>query len=155
MKFEIHAVGKIKKSYWRDAADDYLRRIRRYAGAQVREIRDCPPHNKTAAQIREDESRRLLDGVPNSALLIALDSTGQQMSSADFAEFFEKKALNCAGHFCFCIGGSEGLTREFISRADVVLSLSKMTLPHELARVVLLEQLYRSLSILNNAKYHK
>ncbi len=155
MKVEIHAVGKIKKGYWREAADDYLKRIRRFAKIAVREIRDCPPHNKTAEQLRADESLRLHEGLPDQALVIALDQSGSQMTSPSFADFFQKKALNSGRPFCFCIGGSEGLTREFVARAEVVLSLSEMTLPHELARVVLLEQIYRALSILNHTKYHK
>ena len=145
----IICVGKLKEPHYAQAAAEYLKRLERYARVETFEVREQTDRNAEVAKRKEAAliSERLSS--LNGYFTVALDGRGQQVSSEEFAELLKKQNL------AFVIGGPDG-TREYVlDGADMVLSLSKMTLPHQLARVVLLEQLYRGFSILKNEQYHK
>jgi len=136
----VLAVGKLKAAWYRDAVDDYRKRIGRFARLEILEI---PDRN------REEEGKRLLDASSGSPR-IACDPGGESLDSAGFA-----KLIGEHGSPCFFLGGPEGLSRELVESCDRRLSLSPFTLPHELARLVLLEQIYRAWTILKGHPYHR
>jgi 23S rRNA (pseudouridine1915-N3)-methyltransferase len=138
LKLVVLAVGKIRERYLRDAADDYSKRLQRYARCDEIEVRD---------------SGALERAIPGDAVVIALMVDGDAVTSEVFARKLEKWASRGKGIVAFLIGGAEGLPAELARRADARLSLSSLTLPHRLARVVLLEQLYRAMTILRGDPY--
>ncbi|HYJ10189.1 MAG TPA: 23S rRNA (pseudouridine(1915)-N(3))-methyltransferase RlmH [Polyangiaceae bacterium] len=138
MKFVILAAGKLKEREVRVIADDYLGRIRRYAKCDEIEL-------KSAAD--------LAAAVPKDALLVALEVDGDALTSTELSKRVERWCSTGKGMVAFVIGGAEGIPKELSRSAAARLSLSKLTLPHRLARVLLLEQLYRSLSILRGEPY--
>lgn len=138
LQLYIVAVGKLKDRALRAVADDYLRRVRRGVRCEETEVRD---------------DAALARALPPGALIVALEVEGESLSSTEFARRLESWASRGKGQVAFLIGGAEGIPAELSRRADVRLSLSSMTLPHRLARVVLLEQLYRALSILRGEPY--
>jgi 23S rRNA (pseudouridine1915-N3)-methyltransferase len=138
LKLVVLAVGKIRERHLREAADDYLKRLQRYARCDEIEVRD------TAALER---------AIPGDAVVIALMIDGEAVGSEVFANKLEKWASRGKGIVAFLIGGAEGLPPELARRADTRLSLSSLTLPHRLARVVLFEQLYRAMTILRGEPY--
>ena len=150
MEITIAAVGKMRPFY-RDACDEYRKRLRRYLPVHEVEIREG---RGTAAEAERDEGRRLLERAPDRAVLIALAREGSPWSSTDLAARLDR--WNLAGRpLVFFIGGSTGLGREVLDRAEQRWSLGPLTLPHELARVVVYEQLYRGFTILRGEPYHK
>lgn len=154
----ILAVGKLKERYYEEACGEYQKRLGRYCRLEVREVADeKAPERLSAAQeqqVKEREGRRLLALVGPKEHVIALTVTGQAYSSEELARRMEQ--LQQQGRdVCFLIGGSLGLSPEAVARAEEELSLSRLTLPHRLARLVLLEQLYRSFKIINKETYHK
>lgn len=138
MRFYIVAAGRIKEKSLRAVADDYLGRIRRYARCDELEVRD---------------DAALARALPQDALVVALEVTGDQVSSLELADRVERWTSRGKGAVAFVIGGADGIPPALSKQADARLSLSRLTLPHRLARVVLLEQLYRSLSILRGEPY--
>ena len=159
MKITLITVGKIKEKYFRDAIAEYAKRLSRYCKLEIIEVADeKTPDSASEAlenQIKEKEGERILSKVPDSAYVVALAIEGKQLSSEDLADKMEKWNVNGISHLVFIIGGSLGLTPKVLNRADFKLSFSKMTFPHQLMRVVLLEQIYRSFRIRNNEPYHK
>lgn len=155
MKIWIVAIGKIKAAFWRSAAQEYAKRLRHFAELRLIEVKDSVISKKSAAEIQDEEARRLLAALPEKAHIVVLDAGGTAPTSEQFAEFLRDKQHYHADGVAFCIGGPLGFAPAMLQRADTILSLSKMTLPHELARIVLLEQLYRGFSILYGSKYHK
>ncbi|MCA9742540.1 MAG: 23S rRNA (pseudouridine(1915)-N(3))-methyltransferase RlmH [Deferribacteres bacterium] len=155
MNITICAVGKLKRKYWLAAAEEYQKRLGKYARLSSIEIKDSKNTNGADARIREDESARLLQRISPSSLIIALDKSGTPFSSDGLADFLHQKALRGQSDLTFCIGGPLGFSGAFLQKAERILSFSPMTFPHELARVMLLEQLYRAFTILNGEKYHK
>lgn len=154
MKLTVLAVGRLKERHWREAADEYLKRLRPYA--DVREV-EVPDRDVTADEPRalREEGSALLKALPESAHAIALDVGGRTLSSEAFAERLEALKTGGAGHIAFVLGGAAGLAPEVVARADERLSLGPMTLPHQLARVVLLEQVYRAFRISRGEPYHR
>jgi 23S rRNA (pseudouridine1915-N3)-methyltransferase len=138
LKFVVVAVGKIRDAPMRAAADDYLGRVRRYVACEEREAKS------------DEQLERL---APEGALRIALEVHGEQLSSPELARRVDEWGRRGKGVIAFFIGGAEGIPEDFSRRADVRLSLSKLTLPHRLARVVLAEQLYRAMTILRGEPY--
>ncbi|HEX4339782.1 MAG TPA: 23S rRNA (pseudouridine(1915)-N(3))-methyltransferase RlmH [Polyangiaceae bacterium] len=138
MKFVVVAVGKIRDAPMRAAADDYFGRVRRYVTCEEREV-------KSGEQIE-----RL---VPEGALRVALEVEGEQLSSQKLADRIAAWSGRGKGVIAFMIGGAEGIPKDVSARADVRLSLSTMTLPHRLARVILAEQLYRSMTLIRGEPY--
>ena len=159
MKITLITVGKIKEKYFTDAIAEYARRLSRYCKLEIIEVADeKTPDGASEAlenQIKEKEGERILSKVPDSAYVIALAIEGKQLSSEELADKMEKWNVGGISHLVFIIGGSLGMTPKVLNRADYKLSFSKMTFPHQLMRVVLLEQIYRSFRIRNNEPYHK
>lgn len=159
MRITIACVGKVKEKFYRDAIQEYAKRLSRYVKLDIQEVADeKTPENASLAlekEIKEKEGNRLLKKIPDNAYVIALAIEGQALSSTDLAGKIEKLGLSGNSHIVFAIGGSLGLSPQALGRADDKLSFSKMTFPHQLMRVILLEQIYRSYRIINGEPYHK
>lgn len=159
MKITLITVGKIKEKYFSDAIAEYAKRLSRYCKLEIVEVADeKTPDGASEAlenQIKEKEGERILAKVPEGAYVVALAIEGKQLDSEELADKMEKWNVNGVSHLVFIIGGSLGLTPKVLNRSDFKLSFSKMTFPHQLMRVVLLEQIYRSFRIRNNEPYHK
>ena len=159
MQIDILCVGKIKERFFRDALEEYKKRLSRYCRVTEIEVVDEKTPDEAGEtevrQIKEKEGTRLLSKIRESAYVIALAIDGKSLSSEELAEKLGSLAINGQSHLQFVIGGSLGLSPEVLSRADMKLSFSKMTFPHQLMRVILAEQIYRSYRILRNEPYHK
>ena len=159
MKITILTVGKIKEKYLKDAIAEYVKRLSRYCKLQIVEVEDeKTPDGASAAmedQIKEKEAARLSKCLDEEAFLITLEIQGKMLDSEDFSKTMEQICLRGKNHIQFVIGGSLGLHTSITERSDLALSFSKMTFPHQLMRVILLEQVYRSFRIQNNEPYHK
>ncbi len=159
MKITIVAVGKIKEKYFTDAIAEYSKRLSRYTKLEIIEVTDeKTPDGASEAvesQIKEKEGERILSKIPESAYVAALAIQGKMFTSEELADRMNQWTVGGISHFVFVIGGSLGLSPKVLNRADIQLSFSKMTFPHQLMRVILLEQLYRSFRIRNHEPYHK
>ena len=155
MRITLIAPGKLKTDFWRAAAQDYADRLRHYVDFRIVELKEIPPAKKSPRQIIEEETALVLNAAPERGFFVLLDRRGRPFSSPELAEFIEQRRQKGPRDLAFAIGGSLGFTEDALKCADVVLSMSKMTFPHDLARVMLLEQLYRAFSILRGEKYHK
>jgi 23S rRNA (pseudouridine1915-N3)-methyltransferase len=154
MRLAVVAVGRLKERYWREASDEYLKRLRPYAEVTVAEVADEDlSHGVERALGREAEA--VLGALPERAHVVALDAAGRSLSSEALAEHLGELALDGRSSVAFIVGGSAGLDPRVLERADERLSLSEMTLPHQLCRVVLLEQLYRAFKIQRGEPYHR
>jgi 23S rRNA (pseudouridine1915-N3)-methyltransferase len=154
MQLTLITVGKCKNAGFQKAAQDYMQRIGRYASLQEIQVKE----EKTSGNVQEvilKEGQRLLQAVPQNTMIIGLDPTGTPYTSDALAQKFEKMAVNGQSRVAFLIGGAFGLSSEVQNRADWCLSLSQMTFPHEMARVILLEQIYRIFTIIRGESYHK
>jgi 23S rRNA (pseudouridine1915-N3)-methyltransferase len=152
MDITVVAVGKLRP-YYRQAADDYTRRLRRYAHVREEEVREAS-RSPTAAAQRSEEAARLETRISEGNTVVALAREGMGWSSRELARQLERWLLQ-ARPLALVIGGSAGLDPGFMARAAVRWSLGPLTFPHELARVILLEQLYRAFTILRGEPYHK
>ena len=148
MKFTIVAVGKLKEKFWTAACAEYLKRMQPYGKTEVREIADVDP-------ARAGEGAAILAALGPSAHVVLLAIDGKQRSSESFSQRIDALKLNGASDIAFVIGGSDGVSAAVRQRADETLSFGPITLPHNLARVVLLEQLYRAQKISRGEPYHK
>ena len=159
MKITILTVGKIKEKYLRDAIAEYSKRLSRYCKLEIIEVADeKTPENASETvedAIRSKEGERLLNNVRDGAFVITLEIGGKQLTSEELADKIDTLGVQGVSHIIFIIGGSIGLGREVLARSDYALSFSKMTFPHQLMRVILLEQVYRSYRIINGEPYHK
>ncbi len=159
MKITILAVGKVKEPFYRDAAAEYVKRLGRYVKLEIIEVADekTPDHagGQEAALIREKEGARLERRIPQQAYVIALAIEGKQLDSVELSEKIQRLGVSGESHIVFVIGGSLGLSPAVLKRADFLLSFSRMTFPHQLMRVILLEQVYRSFRIIQKEPYHK
>lgn len=159
MKITILTVGKIKEKYLRDAIAEYSKRLSRYCKLDIIEVTDeKTPENASETvedAIRSKEAERLLKNVRDGAFVITLEIGGKQLTSEELADKIDTLGVQGVSHIIFIIGGSIGLGREVLARSDYALSFSKMTFPHQLMRVILLEQVYRSYRIINGEPYHK
>lgn len=147
MKFEIIAVGDMKSRPYRALMDDYLERIERYVPAEEIEVR--------AARTAKDEADALQKAASEGAVTIALDERGKQMTSRQLAKWVDDWMVGGRRHISLFVGGPDGLDADFRRQCDRRLALSKLTLPHQMARVLLAEQLYRALSIIRGEPYHR
>lgn len=159
MRITLITVGKIKEKYLRDAVAEYVKRLGKYCKLEIIETADekTPDH---ASEIMEDairakEAERILKHIREDAYVITLEIQGKQLSSEELAEKIETLGIQGKSHIIFIIGGSIGLGREVLAKSDFALSFSKMTFPHQLMRVILLEQIYRSYRIIQKEPYHK
>lgn len=159
MKITILCVGKIKERYFVDAISEYTKRLSRYAQLQIVEVQDeKTPDGASEAEERkilQIEGERLLKHMQGDAYRIALAIDGTMLDSVELSKKIEKLNVTGVSHIQFIIGGSLGLSSEVLRQADWKLSFSKMTFPHQLMRVILLEQIYRAFRIRNNEPYHK
>ena len=152
MKINIIAIGKIKEKYFTQALDEYIKRSSRYCSVRVIELPDAPP-SKSQDEQSQIESAQLLEKA--SGYVVAMDGRGELVSSEGLADLINAKGVEGAKEISFLIGGSHGHTDELRKRADAVLSFGKITLPHQLFRVILAEQIYRALAINASLPYHK
>ncbi|WP_308567604.1 23S rRNA (pseudouridine(1915)-N(3))-methyltransferase RlmH [uncultured Eubacterium sp.] len=159
IKVNVIAVGKLKEMYLRDACDEYIKRLGAFSKVSVVEIGEerCGdnPSDSEIENVKIKEGKRIIAKIPKSSFIIPLCIEGTQYSSEDFSKKLESVQLAGSGEITFIIGGSFGLSDEVKSLGKMKLSFGKLTLPHQLMRVVLLEQVYRAFSISNNSKYHK
>ena len=159
MKISVIAVGKIKEKYLKDAVTEYSKRLSRYCKLEIIEAADekTPDHASVAVEdaIRAKEGERLLKHIRDDMYVITLEIGGKMLTSEEFAEKIETLGVQGKSSIAFVIGGSIGLGKEVLRRSDFALSFSKMTFPHQLMRVVLLEQVYRGYRIINGEPYHK
>lgn len=140
MNFTVISVGRLKEGYWVQAVDEYVKRIKGFGKINLIDVKD---------------GSAVLAKIPDGAYVFALCIEGESLSSEKFSLVLEKIYLSEKKGICFMIGGAEGLSPQTKSVCDMKLSMSAMTFPHRLAKVMLLEQLYRALSIQNNRNYHK
>ena len=158
MKITVIGVGKIKEKYFTDAINEYTKRLSRFAKTEIIEVNDEKiPDNassKEEEQIKQKEGKSILSKIKNDTFLVTLCIEGKELSSVELADKIEQISMQ-KSHTTFVIGGSLGLSDEVKQRANLQLSFGRMTLPHQLMRVVLLEQVYRAFKINNNEAYHK
>ena len=159
MKISLITVGKIKEKYFEQAIAEYAKRLSRYCKLEILQVADeKTPDGASAAleaQIKDREGERILAHVKDGAYVVALAIEGHMLSSEERAEKMGSLTVGGVSHIQFIIGGSLGLSEKVMRRADFALSFSRMTFPHQLMRVVLLEQVYRGFKILAGEPYHK
>lgn len=159
MRITVVCVGKLKEKYWQAAVAEYSKRLGRYHKLEIVELADeKAPETMSQAQeeeVKQKEGERILKALKDDAFVIALAIEGKMMTSEELSAFLEKKAVGGISHIAFVIGGSLGLSPAVMARADYALSFSPMTFPHQMMRVVLLEQIYRAEKIRRKEPYHK
>ncbi len=159
MTLRIVCCGRLKEAFFREALDEYIKRLSRYAKVEIIEVKDEKTPDRAskaeAALILEKEGGRLLSGIRDGDYVCALAIEGKEYSSEAFASHLAEIAGSGKSSVAFIIGGSLGLSPEVLRRADEKISFSKMTFPHQLMRVILAEQVYRSFRILKGEPYHK
>lgn len=159
MHITIIAIGKLKEKYLRDGINEYLKRLQSYAKVEIIELADeKEPYNASAAeeeQIKIKEGERIKAKIKPDSYLIALAIEGKQFTSPALAQKIDSLASSGNSHLTFVIGGSLGLSDEILKNADLLLSFSELTFPHQLMRLILLEQIYRSFRIIKGEPYHK
>ena len=146
MNIRIIASGKLKEKYWTDAVREYSKRLGAYCSLEIIELKDTEP---------VAEGERILSRIRKDDYVITLEIKGKGLSSEQLASKIEQLGINGRSNLSFVIGGSEGMSPEVSDRADFKLSFSAMTFPHQMMRVILLEQIYRSFKIIRNETYHK
>ena len=159
MKITVIAVGKIKERFFEAAISEYAKRLSRYCKLEIVQVADEKTPDRAGAaveeQIKDREGERILSHIKDGAYVIALAIEGKMLDSEELAEKIDRLGINGVSHVQFVIGGSLGLSERVMKRADFALSFSKMTFPHQLMRVILLEQIYRGYRIMNGEPYHK
>jgi len=159
MNITLITVGKLKEKYLKDAILEYSKRLSRYCKLDIIELQDeKTPENassKEEALIKEKEGEKILGSIKDNVYVVALDLNGKMLSSEEFSDFIDDLGLKGSSNIAFVIGGSLGLSKEVLNRADYKLCFSKMTFPHQLFRVMLLEQIYRGFRISRGEPYHK
>lgn len=159
VKVTVITVGKIKEKYLKDAIAEYSKRLSRYCKLELVEVADEKTPDQAGEtleeQIRDREGERILKQIREDMYVITLEIGGKMLSSEELADKIEKLGIQGHSSIAFVIGGSIGLGKEVLARSDFALSFSKMTFPHQLMRVILLEQVYRSYRIINGEPYHK
>lgn len=159
MKITLITVGKIKEKYLKDAITEYSKRLSRYCKLEIIEVADEKTSDNASETvedgIRDKEGERILKYVRDDAYVVTLEIEGKLLTSEELAKKIENLGIQGTSHIIFIIGGSIGLGKEVLKRSDYALSFSKMTFPHQLMRVILLEQIYRSYRIISHEPYHK
>ncbi len=159
MKITLITVGKIKEKYLRDAIAEYSKRLSRYCKLEIVEVADEKTPDQASETVEENirakEGERILKYIKDDMYVITLEIDGKMLSSEEFAGKIESLGVQGKSSIAFVIGGSIGLGKEVLRRSDYTLSFSKMTFPHQLMRVILLEQVYRGYRIINGEPYHK
>ena len=159
MKIQIICIGKLKEKYWTEAVAEYSKRLQRFCTLEVVELKEARLPDKASAadeeNVKLEEGRSILKQISASTYVITLEVLGKALSSEELAGKIEDLAGMGRSDIAFVIGGSLGLSAEVSRRADFKLSFSRMTFPHQMMRVILLEQIYRSFKINRNETYHK
>ena len=159
MKITIITVGKIKEKYLKDAIAEYSKRLTKYCKLDIIEVADeKTPDNASEVveeAIRDKEAERIMKHIKDDMYVVTLEIGGKMLSSEELASTIEKLGIQGKSDVAFVIGGSIGLGKDVLKRSNYALSFSKMTFPHQLMRVILLEQIYRSYRIMKNEPYHK
>lgn len=159
MNITIVCIGKLKERYWTGAIEEYSKRLSKYCTLTINELKEeRAPDNPSKAEetaVKEAEGKNILKQIKNDAYVIALEIKGKELTSEDLAEKIQALGISGKSDLVFIIGGSIGLSDAVLSRADFRLSFSRMTFPHQMMRVILLEQIYRSFKIIKNETYHK
>lgn len=159
MKISIICVGKLKERFYREAVEEYLKRLGRYCKPDIIEVQDEKiPEGASPAveeQIKAREGKRILEKLREDAFVCTLEIGGRKLSSEGLAQWLEKLTISGTSHIVFIIGGSLGLHEDVCKRSNMSLSFSDMTFPHQLMRVILTEQIYRAFRIINREPYHK
>ncbi len=159
MKLTLYVIGSLKESYWKDAVAEYSKRLRPYCDLRIEECPDFPCPEKASAKeieaVKKKEAASVLKKLKKNDYLIALDLAGKQLDSVEFALRLEKALTENGASVSFLIGGSMGIDAELLARANESVCLGKNTYPHQLVRVMLLEQIYRAFKILRGEPYHK
>ncbi len=147
VKIQLICVGSLKEKYWKDAVREYEKRLANYCILSIDEVRE--------GKDKVEEGRNVLARIKPGSFVIALDIKGKEYSSEELSAFINGLGIYGNSHIAMIIGGSTGLSHEVLDAADLSLSFSKLTYPHQMMRVILLEQLYRSFKIIRNETYHK
>jgi len=159
LHIDIICVGKLKEQYLKDAIAEYTKRLSKYCSLNIIELSDeqIPNRlNETMIQtIKKSESNNILSHIKKDSYVICLDLKGKQYTSEDFSKKLEDIALNSNSNITFIIGGTLGMSNELLQKANELICFSKMTFPHQLIRVFLLEQIFRAFKISNNETYHR
>jgi 23S rRNA (pseudouridine1915-N3)-methyltransferase len=159
MNITILCIGKLKERYWTEAVQEYSKRLGKYCSLTINELKEeKAPDNASAAEeaaVKNAEGKNLLKQIKKESFVIALEIQGKELTSEALSEKIEALGVSGKSDLVFVIGGSLGLSEEALARADYRLSFSKMTFPHQMMRVILLEQIYRSFKIMKNETYHK
>ena len=159
LNINIICVGKIKETFFREAIDEYSKRLNSYCSLKIIEIKDekIPnnPSEKENQIIKEKEGNNILSHIKKDSYTICLDLKGKQYTSEEFSQKINNILTNISSSINFIIGGSLGISQNVLKKANESISFSKMTFPHQLFRVILLEQIYRAFKIMNNETYHK
>ncbi|REI03418.1 23S rRNA (pseudouridine(1915)-N(3))-methyltransferase RlmH [Staphylococcus felis] len=159
MKITIVAVGKLKEKYWKQAIAEYEKRLSAYTKIDIVEVPDeKAPENmseKEIEQVKAKEGERILAKIKPQSTVITLEIKGKMLGSEELAKELDQRMIQGASDFTFVIGGSNGLHDTVLQRSNFALSFSKMTFPHQMIRVVLLEQIYRAFKINRGEAYHK
>ena len=154
----IICVGKLKEKYLKDAIDEYSKRLGKYCVLKIIELQDESLPSKINESIIEDiknkECKKILENIKSTSYVLALDLKGKQHTSEEFSQKIEEISVRGFSYITFIIGGTLGLTDDLLNRANELISFSKMTFPHQLIRVFLLEQIFRGFKISNNETYH-
>ena len=159
MNIAIICIGKLKEKYWTDAVQEYSKRLSKYCTLTINELKEEKssdnPSKAEEMAVKEAEGKSILKQIKNNTYVIALEIQGKELTSEALADKIQTLAIDGKSDVAFIIGGSLWLSDEVIGRADFRLSFSKMTFPHQMMRVILLEQIYRSFKIIKNETYHK
>ena len=156
MIITIAAVGKLKEKFWKEACQEYCKRLGSYTTIRIVEAADIDPEKAGGVDAaKEKEGYSILQAIPEKSHVILLAIEGKEKSSVELANHLQDLMIHGNGNITFVIGGSDGVSAEVYKRADETLSFGAITLPHNLARVVLLEQIYRSFRIMRGEPYHK
>ena len=156
MRYAVVAVGKLKEKFWVQACAEYVKRLGAYAKVEMREVADIDPARAGGVEAsRAREGQEIIAAIPARSHVILLAIDGKQRSSEQFSAHLDELALRGKSDLTFVIGGSDGVSPEVRARANETFSFGSITLPHNLARVVLLEQLYRACKISRGEPYHK
>lgn len=159
MRIHIVCIGKLKEKYWTEAVSEYSKRLSKYCALEIIQLKEARLSDKASPADEQnviyEEGQSILKSIKEGSYVITLEIRGKELSSETLAEKMEELPLHGRSDITFVIGGSLGLSREVSERADFKLSFSKMTFPHQMMRVILLEQIYRSFKIIKNETYHK
>jgi len=159
MNITVVCIGKLKERYWTEAVQEYRKRLNKYCTLSINELKEeKAPDNASAAEetaVKEAEGKNILKQLKKEAYVIALEIQGRELTSETLSEKIQDLGIAGKSDLVFIIGGSLGLSDEVLARSDFRLSFSKMTFPHQMMRVILLEQIYRGFKIMRNETYHK